>query len=74
MPGTDTAEPGMALAGQHTAGALEALAGDTGSADTAKQGGLWGADVVAVEAGDGEGLEDVQFDEFHWVVWIGFMV
>jgi hypothetical protein len=55
----------MFIASQNPAGALEALAGDTGATDTAEEGGFRGADVIAVEAGDREGLEDVEFDEVH---------
>ena len=44
---------------------FQALAGDAGAGDTAEDGGFGRADVVAVEAGDGEGLEDVEFDQLH---------
>ncbi|GAB4179493.1 MAG: hypothetical protein Fur0032_20170 [Terrimicrobiaceae bacterium] len=55
------------MLGHQTHCPFEALAGDTGAGDAAKDGGFWRAHVVPVEAGDGEGLEDVEFDEFHWV-------
>ena len=48
-------------------GTFEGLAGEAGAVDAAEDGGLGRADVVAVEAGDGEGLEDVEFDQSHVV-------
>ena len=45
--------------------AFEGLAGEAGAVDAAEDGGLGRADVVAVEAGDRERLQDVEFDQFH---------
>jgi hypothetical protein len=56
------------IVGEDAAGAFEALAGDTGALGAAEEGGFRRAYVVAVEAGDGEGLEDVEFDEVHGIV------
>ena len=52
-------------------GAFPALAGHAGALDASERRRLRGAEVVAVEAGDGAGLQDVQFDEFHCFVLVG---
>lgn len=44
---------------------LQALAGDAGAVRAAEDGGLGRAHVVAVQARDGERLEDMQLDQFH---------
>lgn len=46
-------------------GAFQRLAGEPGALDAAEEGGFRRANVVAIEAGDGKGLEDVEFDEVH---------
>ena len=46
-------------------GAFERLTGETGAVDAAEDSGLGRADIVAVETGDGEGLQNVEFDQFH---------
>ena len=51
--------------GEFPHGALPALAGHAGALNASKERRLGSAKVVAVEAGDGEGLQDVQFDEVH---------
>ena len=45
---------GVELFGGEPDGPLETLAGETGTVDAAEYGGLGRADVVAVEAGDGD--------------------
>ncbi len=49
----------------HTNGTLERLAGNAGAGNSAEKGGLRRAHVIAIETGDGEGLQDVKFDQFH---------
>jgi hypothetical protein len=41
------------------------LAADAGAGHAPEGGGLGRANIVAVEAGDGEGLEDMEFDQLH---------
>ena len=48
-----------------TDGPLQALAGESGARHAAEDGGFRRADIIAVQAGDGEGLQDVEFDQFH---------
>ena len=45
---------------------LKALTGDPCSVDATEDGGFGRSHVVAVEAGDRERLEDMQFDRFHF--------
>ena len=47
-------------------GALPALTGYTGALHAAEPCGFRRAEVVAIEACDGERLQDVQFDEVHF--------
>jgi hypothetical protein len=48
-----------------TDGTLEALAGKAGTWNATKGGRFRGSNVIPVQAGDGEGLQDVEFDQFH---------
>ena len=50
---------------EHPRGSFLALAGHAGALNASKECRLGSAEVVAVEAGDGEGLQDVKFDEVH---------
>ena len=56
------------LSEKFAVGAFEALAGDAGAGGAAEDRTFGGAVVISVEAGDGEGLENVEFDEFHDIV------
>jgi hypothetical protein len=62
------------LSGGEAHGAFQALTRDAGAGDAAEGGGFWSADIVAVEARDGVGLQDVEFDEFHGLCFVGFVV
>ena len=61
----DALKSGRFTAGEKADGSFERLAGDAGPGDATEDGGFWGANVIAVEAGDRKGLEDVEFDKFH---------
>jgi hypothetical protein len=51
-------------------GPLPCLRTDAGALHAADDGGLGGAHIVAVEAGNGKGLQDVKFDAQipEWIV------
>jgi hypothetical protein len=46
----------------HTHGPLPRLGADTGTLDAADNGSFRRAHIVTVEAGNGEGLQDVKFN------------
>lgn len=60
----------------HPDGAFPALAADAGAGNSSDHGGFRCSEVVAVQARDGEGLDDVKFetDSFEFVGhgWISF--
>ena len=51
---------------EFTYGAFPALAGDAGALDTTKACRLRCTEVITIEAGNRERLEDVQFYEVHF--------